>query len=59
MLLKILIVIAIVLVVFILVVMLQPAEFRVSRSTSIAAPPETLFAQVNTAPQLGRMEPVG
>ena len=34
-------------VVFVLVVALQPSEFRVVRSTTIAAPPAEVFAQVN------------
>jgi len=33
--------------VFVMVVALQPADFSVSRSTSIAAPPEVVFVQVN------------
>jgi hypothetical protein len=32
---------------FIIVVAMQPSEFRVERSTTIAAPAETVFAQVN------------
>ena len=44
---KILIVLAVIVVVCVVVVALQPAEFRVTRSATIAAPPETVFAQVN------------
>jgi len=34
-------------VVFLIVVALQPADYKVARSTSIAAPPSAVFAQVN------------
>lgn len=34
-------------VILVVVIALQPAEFSVTRSTSIAAPPATIFAQVN------------
>src|SRR5262245_14968771 len=44
---KILIAIAVIMVVFVIIVALQPAEFRVSRTASIAAPAEAVFAQVN------------
>ena len=36
-----------VVVVFVVVVALQPSEFKVARSAEIAAPPETVFEQVN------------
>src|SRR5882762_2592603 len=36
-----------VVVIFLIVVAMQPAEFKVSRSATIAAPPATVFAQVN------------
>ena len=36
-----------VIIVFLVVVALQPAEFRVERSTTIAAQADTVFAQVN------------
>jgi hypothetical protein len=39
--------IATIVVLFILVVALQPSEYRVKRSASIAAPPARVFAQVN------------
>lgn len=35
------------LVLFVIVVAIQPSEFRYARATTIAAPPETVFAQVN------------
>ena len=44
---KILAVLALLVAGFAVVVALQPAEFRVERSATIAAPPETVFAQVN------------
>ncbi len=44
---KILIGLAVVIVVFLVVVALQPSDFSVSRAATIAAPPETVFAQVN------------
>src|SRR5579862_2385561 len=34
-------------VIFVVVVAMQPAEFKVSRSATIAAPPAAVFAQVN------------
>jgi hypothetical protein len=44
---KILIGLAVVIIVFVIVVALQPSDYRVTRSETIAAPPETVFAQVN------------
>jgi uncharacterized protein YndB with AHSA1/START domain len=44
---KILIAVAVIIVVFLVVVALQPADFQVTRAETIAAPPETVFAQVN------------
>jgi Polyketide cyclase / dehydrase and lipid transport/3-demethylubiquinone-9 3-methyltransferase len=44
---KILIAFAIIVVVFVVVVAMQPANFRVVRTAAIAAPPEAVFAQVN------------
>jgi uncharacterized protein YndB with AHSA1/START domain len=38
---------AVIVVVFVVIVALQPAEFRVVRSTTISAPPQAVFAQVN------------
>jgi uncharacterized protein YndB with AHSA1/START domain len=40
-------VLAVLVVGFLVVVSLRPSEFRVSRSTTVAAPPEAVFAQVN------------
>lgn len=33
--------------IFLIVVSLQPADFRLTRTTAVAAPPEAVFAQVN------------
>jgi hypothetical protein len=44
---KILIGVAAVLAVFAVVVAFQPADFRVARNTTIAAPPPVVFSQVN------------
>jgi len=44
---KILIGLAVVIIVFVVVVAMQPAEFRITRSATIAAPPADVFAQVN------------
>jgi len=44
---KILVVIAVVIIAFLIVVALQPADFNVTRSTTITAPAKVVFAQVN------------
>ena len=44
---KILIALGIVAVVFVVVVALRPSDFRVTRSATVAAPAEAVFAQVN------------
>jgi carbon monoxide dehydrogenase subunit G len=44
---KILIVLVLIIVVLVGVVAMQPAEFRVTRSATIAAPPAVVFEQVN------------
>lgn len=44
---KILISLVVIIVVFVVVVATRRADFRVTRSTTIAAPPEAVFAQVN------------
>jgi len=44
---KILIALALIVVVFVIIVALQPAEFHVTRSAAVAAPAELVFAQVN------------
>jgi len=44
---KILAVVVVIIIVFAVIVALQPADFRVARSTLVAAPPPAVFAQVN------------
>jgi len=44
---KILIIIGVIVVVFVTVVALQPADYRVERTATVAAPAERVFAQVN------------
>lgn len=44
---KVLIGIAAIIIVFLVVVAMQPADFRVTRSLAIAAPPEAVFPHVN------------
>ncbi len=44
---KILLFLAVIIIVFIVAVFLQPSTFRYSRSATIAAPPEAVFPQVN------------
>lgn len=44
---KILLILAFVVLVFFVVAMLQPAEYRVVRAATIAAPPAVVFARVN------------
>jgi hypothetical protein len=47
MLINILMVIAVIVVAFLIIAATRPADFRISRSTTIGAPPATVFAQVN------------
>ena len=47
MLIKILIALAVIVVVLVSIVALQPSDFRVARSATISAPPPAVFAQVN------------
>jgi Polyketide cyclase / dehydrase and lipid transport len=44
---NILIIVAIIVVAFVVIVAMRPSEFRVTRSTTISAPPPAVFAQVN------------
>jgi uncharacterized protein YndB with AHSA1/START domain len=44
---KILIALAVIIVVFVIIVALQPSEFRIVRSATISAPAPAVFAQVN------------
>ena len=47
MLVKILIGLAVLVLLLVVVVAVQPSEFRITRTTTVAAPPSALFAQVN------------
>jgi hypothetical protein len=47
MLIKILVVLAVIILVFLVIVALRPGEFRVARSTTVLAPPTAAFVQVN------------
>jgi len=44
---KILIAVVLIIVVFVIIVATRPANFRVTRSATVAAPPSAVFAQVN------------
>jgi hypothetical protein len=44
---KIFVGIVVIVVAFVVIVALQPSEFRVARSTTVSAPPAAVFAQVN------------
>lgn len=44
---KILIALVVIVIVFVVVVAMRPADFRITRTATIAAPPEVVFAQVN------------
>ncbi|MEZ5326960.1 MAG: SRPBCC family protein [Verrucomicrobiales bacterium] len=54
---KILLVLAAIVVLFVIVVALQPADFRVERSATIAAPPGELFDQVNDHKKFQKWNP--
>lgn len=54
---KILLVLAVVIILFLIVVALQPADFRVERSASIAATPQALFDQVNDHKKFQKWNP--
>src|SRR3954454_8252059 len=47
MLLKIVVALVVIVLVFLIIVAMQSADYRVVRSTTISAPPEAVFAQVN------------
>ena len=57
MIINILIALAIIVALFITVVALRPADFRIARSTTISAPPEAAFAQVNDLHRWQEMSP--
>jgi uncharacterized protein YndB with AHSA1/START domain len=44
---RVLLALAVIIVGLVIVIAMQPADFRIERSTMIAAPPEVVFAQVN------------
>ena len=44
---KILLAVAVIIVIFLIIVATRPADYRVTRSTTIAAPPPVVFTQVN------------
>lgn len=44
---QILIVVAVLIAILIVIIAMRPPDFRVTRSATVAAPPETVFAQVN------------
>jgi hypothetical protein len=48
---KILIALVAIIAVFLIVVALQPSEFKVERSAAISAPPAAVFDQVNDFPK--------
>src|SRR5690242_10159044 len=56
-LLYVLIAIAVVLAAFLAFIAMQPPEFRVSRSTAIAAPPADVFPQVNDLHNMNEWSP--
>ncbi len=57
MIISILIAVAAILAIFTIVVALRPDDFRIARSTSISAPPEAAFAQVNDLHRWQEMSP--
>ena len=56
---KILIAVAVIIVVFLVIVAMQPAEFRVTRSASVAAPQAAVFDQVNDLHKFEKWNPSG
>ena len=56
---KILIGVAAIIVVFLVIVALQPAEFRVTRSANVAAPQAAVFDQVNDLHKFEKWNPWG
>ena len=55
----ILIALAVIAIVLIIIVALQPSGYRVARSTKISAPPEAVFAQVNDFQKWAAWNPWG
>jgi hypothetical protein len=56
---KILIALVAIIALFLIVVALQPSEFSVERTATMAAPPETVFEQVNDLSQMGGVVALG
>lgn len=54
---KILLTFAILVIVFVIIVALQPSDFRVARSTTISAPPPVVFSYVNDLHQWQEFSP--
>src|SRR5262245_32492267 len=54
---KVLVAVVVIAVVLVTVVALQPAEFRIVRTTVISAPPPAVFAQVNDFHKWGAWSP--
>jgi uncharacterized protein YndB with AHSA1/START domain len=54
---KILLVLAALILIFVVVVALQPSEFQMERSTTVAAPPADVFAQVNDFRKMNAWSP--
>jgi len=50
---------AVIVLLFVVIVALQPSEFRVARSTTISAPPAAVFAEVNDFHKWGAWNPWG
>ena len=55
----ILIALAVIVVVFLLIVAMQPAQYRVARSATVTAPAQAVFAQVNDFHKLEAWNPWG
>ena len=56
---KILIGLAALILIFVAIVAMQPADFRVERTAKIAAPQADVFAQGERLPQMGRLVALG
>jgi hypothetical protein len=56
---KILIAVAVIIIVFLIIVAMQPGEFRVTRSANITAPQAAVFDQVNDLHKFEKWNPWG
>ncbi|MCI0480676.1 MAG: polyketide cyclase, partial [Candidatus Dadabacteria bacterium] len=54
---KILIVVAVLILLFLVIVAIQPSDFRIARSINIAAPADVAFAQVNDLHKMDAWSP--